>query len=217
MSLRAIRPVITVNRATSDGEDMDLRSVSALTAASIAAARSAMRRILRGVVPAFADFSLVFLRDSATIRCVTGAHATADGTRVVSALIRRYRIRLDDPTSTVAQVIRTSKAMVRSDIQPEPGAARDLVSEIHRRLAPRSALVVPIDIAGDVVGALTVCYSHSGRSYASGDIPAMTRVASRIAAVLSKARAADATLGLRPSAGDARQGTTVRRRVAARD
>jgi GAF domain-containing protein len=218
MSLRDFPAHRYIGFASRRTTNVELVSISPLlTAASIEAARSAMQRIARGLVPALADFSLIFLADAIAIQCVAGAHATADGARLVRMVMRSYRIRRRDPSSTVAHVIRTSQPLLRSDIHIDPSPRRDAVSELHRRLAPCSALAVPIDFSGSVVGALSVCYSQSGRSYAGADVAAVTHAASRIAEALSRARAADATLRLRPSTRDTRQGTTIRRRVAPRD
>jgi GAF domain-containing protein len=181
--------------------------------------RSALHRLLRGSIPALADFGGVFITLPASIVCIASAHATPEGTRVLRALMRTYRIRRDDRASTVAYVIRTSRAVLRTDIQQEPGRAErgDAIAELHRRLAPRSAVAVPIVVRGKVHGALSLCYAHSGRSYLPRDLRAVARLATQVANVLTNASRTDGTLRLRPAAGHPRQGTTVRRRVGPRD
>jgi GAF domain-containing protein len=198
---------------------MEIRSAPLLlTPASIAAARPALQRMVRSSLPRLADFCLVFVALPSTIVCAAAGHVTADGTRAALALMRTYRVRRTDPGSTVASVIRTARPALRKAIHPDPApSARDLVSVLHRRLAPRSALAVPILARDTVLGALTVCYSHSGRSYDTRDIAAVARLASRVGRVLTSALVTDAELRLRSATGDARQGTTIRRRVAARN
>jgi GAF domain-containing protein len=132
------------------------------------------------------------------------------------------RGRRDDAGSTVAQVIRTGHPILRSDIPAESlrlstGVKADPVADLHRRLATRSVLAVPIRLGERVLGAVSLCYSDSGRSYVARDVPAATRLAMRIARVLTSVRVPDATVGLRPAARHPRQGTTIRRRVAARN
>jgi GAF domain-containing protein len=143
--------------------------------------------------------------------------------RLLRALARAYRVRRSDRSSTVAAVIRTARPIVRTDIAIELGADRssptdrDTIADLHRRLATRAALVVPVLGRSSVLGALTLCYSHSGRSYRARDVAAAMHLAARIARALTGGRGADATLRLRAAARDARQSPTLRRRVAARN
>jgi GAF domain-containing protein len=189
-----------------------------MSPAAIAAARRAIERAARDAVPTLADFCLVHLVAGRVIRCVAGAHSTREGGRDVRALMS-HRIRPDDRDSTVAQVVRTHRATLRREIYPDThdrARARGL-AELHRRLAPTSALVVPIVIDGAVLGALSLCYSHSGRSYAARHVASAERLASRIADILVAGTPIDAPIGLRAAVRHAGQGTTVRRRVAARN
>jgi GAF domain-containing protein len=188
-----------------------------------AAQLTAVRHLVRDAIPALADFSLFYVAHASTIRCVAAAHATPTGARVVRALAREYHLRRSDRGSTVAAVIRTGRPIVRKDIAVELEATgsshseRDTVANLHRRLAARCALVVPVRSDRSVIGALTLCYSQSERSYSARDIRAAMRLAARIARVLTGDQSVDATVRLRAAARDARQGTTLRRRVAARN
>jgi len=183
----------------------------------------AVQRLVRGAVQRFADFSLVFVAGASTIRCVAAAHSTATGGRLLRALVRAYRVRRSDRHSTVAEVIRTAKAIVRTDIATElevprsASAERETVADLHRRLAPHSALAVPVIAAGSVVGALSLCYSQSQRSYGARDISVAMRLADRIGRALTGRESIDASVRLRAAARNARQGSTIRRRVAPRD
>jgi GAF domain-containing protein len=185
-----------------------------LTAAAIAAARRRIERAAREAVPTLADFCFVHLVAGRAIRCVAGAHSTRGGSRDMRALIKVHRIRLDDHDSTVALVVRSGRATLRREIRPEvPGRARPGgVSELHRRLAPTSALVVPIAHGSRVIGALSLCYSHSGRTYAVRHVAAAERLAARVARLLS--RPTIAPLGLRQPVRTAIQGASARRRLA---
>jgi GAF domain-containing protein len=84
------------------------------------------------------------------------------------------------------------------------------VTELHRRLAPTSALVVPIVHDTRVLGALSLCYSHSGRAYAARHVAAAERLAARIARSLFPAP--PITTLLDPHA----RGVQVRRRLPIR-
>ena len=193
-----------------------------LTGMPASARLATVRRVVREAVPGLADFALCYLSSASTIHCVAAAHATAGGTRLLRALMRAYRVRRGDRDSTVAQVIRSARPIVRTDIALDmatpraPANARETVAALHQRLATRSALAVPVIGDGAVLGALTLCYSDSARSFSARDVPIAMRLAARIGHALTD-RSSDATVRLRSATGDARQGTTLRRRVAARN
>jgi len=158
----------------------------------------------------------VFVVAGRTIVGIASAHAKPDGNRLVRALQRVYRVRRADLQSTVAQVVRTGRPLIRTHILPESHprpAPRGSVADLHRRLACRSALVVPIHVGPNVCGAVSLCYAVSGRTYVHADIPAGRRVALEIARAVAPADASYGALRLRAAAGDTRRGTTVRRRV----
>jgi GAF domain-containing protein len=177
--------------------------------------RRVLARIAAAPIPGRADFCLIHLALGRSIVCVATAHSTADGQRQVRALGRAYRIRPGDGLSTVAQVLATGRASLRRRIPVDAVAVGDAVDTLHHRLGPRSALVVPVLRQSHAIGAVSLCYAASGRAYSARDLPAARELAARVAQVLLFAGYADARL--RPATGRARQGTTVRRRVAARN
>lgn len=130
------------------------------------------------------------------------------------ALMKVHRIRPDDRDSTVAQVVRTRRATLRREIHPEipPHDSTSAVADLHRRLAPTSALVVPITHGSRILGALSLCYSHSRRTYAVRHVAAAERVASRIAGKLVPRVTLD-PLGLRATGHALTPETPLRRRA----
>jgi hypothetical protein len=94
--------------------------------------------------------------------------------------------------------------------------ARGGVADLHRRLACRSALVVPLIVGSQVLGAVSLCYAGSGRTFGPADLAAGQRVAREIARVVVPSDPVNATLPVRPATRDAGRRTTLRRRVAAR-
>jgi hypothetical protein len=145
-----------------------------------------LQRIARAAVPSIADFCLIFIANDATIPCVASAHCTDHGRRLLRTLNRTYKITRNDPSSTVAHVLRSGRPELRCDIDVEPQAsATDGVAlSLHRRLGTRSALVVPIGSRPDVMGALSLCFAHSGRRYAAEHVVPARNVAKLIAAFL---------------------------------
>ena len=197
--------------------DEQVRSTPQIATADRAAHRS-IREIARRTVPALADFAMVFMVAGRSIVGIASVHISPAGDRLVRALQRIYRIRRDDLRSTVAQVIRTGRPSLRRSIQYDgQPAPRGSVADLHRRLACRSALVLPIHIGATVAGAVTLCYAGSGRTYEPGDLAGAQRVARAIARTVLLPVPHAAAPRLRAAVGDARRHTSVRRRVAPRN
>jgi len=198
---------------------MDEQVRSTLTIATVdRAAHRSIQEIARRAVPALADFAMVFMVAGRSIDGVAAAHISPAGNRLLRALQRIYRIRRNDLRSTVAQVIRTGRPSLRRSIQDDQQPARrGSVADLHRRLACRSVLVLPIRIGHEVAGAVTLCYAGSGRTYARADLAGAQRVAREIARTVLLPVPHAATPRLRAAVGDARRHPTVRRRVAARN
>jgi GAF domain-containing protein len=154
-----------------------------------------LEQIARRAVPGLADFCLIYLLQAGSLRCVAGAHVTREGERLLRALNRIYRITPDDPVSTVARAVRTGRSQLRTEIAMNQGRfahEHARVVDIHRRLAVRSAIVVPICAGRQVLGALTLSYSESGRTYAAGDVAPVERIGRDIGTALDNIRVAEA-------------------------
>lgn len=154
-----------------------------------------LKRLAQLAVPGLADFCFVFLVDGETVRCEAFAHVSDRGERLLRELNRIYRITANDPCSDVAQVLRSRRPVIRTDIQreTEPLRRSPRVLQLHRRLAARSALAVPI-VAGDMLlGVLALCMSESGRRYTAREVPWFERLAAKVGRALSSALAAQAT------------------------
>ena len=147
-----------------------------------------LQNVARATVPHLADFCLIFLVRSNGLPCVACAHTTREGERLLRGLNRVYKITRDSPESTVADVVRTGRAHVRREIGAEPDTSRTdpQVLALHRQLGPRSALVVPIGVAPNVLGAITLAYTSSGRHYTALDLPVARRLATLVAASLGQ-------------------------------
>ena len=159
-----------------------------------AATMKAVERTARDAIPNIADFCLVHVVDGTSIPCVAAHHISREKQTRLRALMRSLRIRRNDLVSSVAQVIRTKRPLLRTRVYEDPSAAlrrtgktrpgRGQVTELHRRLAPCSVLVVPIMAGSAVLGALSLCYSESRRSYATRHLGPAKRLALKIANAL---------------------------------
>lgn len=175
-----------------------------------------IERAARDAIPTLADFCLVHVVNGATIPCVAGAHVSRQGQMHVRALMRSRGIRRNDLVSTVAHVVRTRRPILRTHVAAEPREAihKGGIAELQHRLAPRSVLVVPIAEGAVILGALSLCYSESGRSYSERHLKPAHRMAARIAGLLAAARRA--RVRVHAAIRDARQRATSRRRIAPR-
>ena len=171
--------------------------------ASPTGATTALQRVARAAVPDAADFCLIFIARHNELACVACAHATPEGERLLRRLNRVYKVTRNDPLSTVAYVVRTGRAKLRSAIadegaQPEIGLR---VFTLHHRLGVRSALVVPIGDAPNVLGAVSLSFAASGRRYTTQHVRAARRLAGLVASFLRKrpprAEAATVHVGVR--------------------
>jgi GAF domain-containing protein len=182
------------------------------TAAARAAGRKTIEQIARRAVPALADFAVVYVVAGRSIVGIASAHASPAGGKLLRALQRVYRIRCDDLHSTVAQVVRTGRPSLRRDIPCEQPARapRGSITDLHRRLACRSALVLPIRVGDTVTGAVTLCYAESGRTYAQADLAGARRIA-RLIERTAPPPLLHAAPRLRATAGDARRRATIGR------
>lgn len=169
-------------------------SDAARIAASPRATARYLARVARLAVPALADFCLIYVLEGRSLRCAAAAHRTRTGERVLRAFNEVYRITRDDPASTVAQVVRSHRPSLRLDIRPEaalpapPRSTEARVIDLHRRLAPCSVLVLPLETSSGVAGALALSYSVSGRRYKRADIPLASRIARQVALVIDANR-----------------------------
>jgi GAF domain-containing protein len=190
-----------------------------LTSGRITAMRAVVERTAHEAVPLLADFCIVHLKARGALAAVTGAHATRTGDRNLRALIRGHRVRLNDLHSTVAHVVRTGDPVLRRVIPPDPQTPSDpnRLETLLRRLAPHSALVVPIAVGKTVLGTVSLCFSESRRSYSARHLGAARRLAARIAEILLPDAPEKVPIGLRGAVRHARQGTLLRRREAARN
>jgi GAF domain-containing protein len=156
--------------------------------ASTASVPVTLQRLARAAVPSLADCCLIFLAKDESVPCVASAHCTDEGRRLLRRLNRTYKITRSDPASTVAHVLRCGRPELRSEIAAEPhaGASDARAFSLHRRLGARSALVVPIGTRAEVVGALSLCFTNSGRRYSSEHLSVARQVAKLIAAFIRR-------------------------------
>jgi PAS domain S-box-containing protein len=142
------------------------------------------------VVPRLADWASVeILEADGSIRSVAVAHVDPEKVAIAKELRRQRPPDLSSP-SGIGHVITTGRTEVVPEITEEMIAAIDdpEVATLVRELQLRSALIVPLSARGRTLGAMTLVWAESGRTYSSADLALAETLAARIALVIDNAR-----------------------------
>jgi serine phosphatase RsbU (regulator of sigma subunit) len=148
--------------------------------------------VARLAVPGLADWCAIhtFNPDGTELR-VEVAHADPEMMEEVRDLAQRYPPDLADRTSPLTRVLSTGQPVFIPRVTDEllRGAARD---EEHlrriRALGLRSAIIVPLQARGRVVGAMTMATAGSRRRYRRADVAFMEQLARSAATAMENAR-----------------------------
>lgn len=154
-----------------------------------------MRNVTRATVPMLGDWCAIYVLPDGdgAIPDIEIAHVDRASIAVVKALQERFPY---DPQATtgIPHVIRTGESQFYQHIDEQVLAdsdATDEVKEIVRSLALRSAIAVPLEKGGRVIGALQLVNSESSREYTRDDLALAEAIASRIASTLENRRLAE--------------------------
>jgi PAS domain S-box-containing protein len=148
------------------------------------------QRLAQLVVPGLADWCSVEMLDGGAIRTVAVAHVDPAKVELARELQRRYPT--DQNASTgVPNVVRTGRSELYEDI-PDAMLVAGTRDAEHLRLARelllRSAVVVPLDVRGQIVGGLTLVWAESGHRYSQEDLPLLEDLGRRAGLAVDNAR-----------------------------
>jgi GAF domain-containing protein len=150
-----------------------------------------LQHVARLAVPTLADWCAVDLVDRrGEIAQVAVAHVDPDRVRHARDLRARYPIHSDDPEG-VPLVIREGRTTLVQDVTDAMllAAARDAEHLEHlRALGLHAGLVVPLEVAGRAIGALTLVLTGEGRRFTPGDIALAEELGRRAGAAVHAAR-----------------------------
>jgi PAS domain S-box-containing protein len=149
-----------------------------------------LQRVAHLAVPVFADWCIVDLVEGTEINRVAVAAASTGNQEALEELRTRYPPTLDSP-QPAARALREKKPVLFYGFTPDGLAATTLDDyhlELMERLAPRSAIAVPLVARGHTVGAITFARAESGRRYTDGDLPLAEEIARRAALAVDNAR-----------------------------
>jgi PAS domain S-box-containing protein len=139
-------------------------------------------------VPAFADGCQVVMVVDGALRPLASAHVAPEKARVATTHFQPYML---DPTPWTAHVVRTGQPVLLEDISGEE-IERAGVSEQRRDwlrlLAPRSYIGVPLKRGQEIIGAITLVMSESGRRHDASDLSVAVALAERASTAIDHAR-----------------------------
>lgn len=156
--------------------------------------------VARLAVPALGDWCTIdVLEENGTLRRVALSHPDPDKERYARELERRYPADPSSPTSP----LRTGESVLMSEIPDEllvTVASDEEHLALLRGLGLRSAIAVPLQARGRVLGVLTLISAESAQRYDRDDLSLLEDLARRAALAVDNARLfrqAQAMLALR--------------------
>lgn len=167
-----------------------LADASALHASALDV-NEVLHRLAELVVPRVADWCAIdVLDEDGEPRRAVVVHPDPEKVALAEELRQRYPPR-PDAAHGVARVLRTGRAELLAEISDEILAASvenpELVG-VLRGLGLRSSVVAPLVARGEVLGALTLVASESGRRYGPEDLVLAEELGRRAGVALDNAR-----------------------------
>ncbi len=168
-----------------------------------------LAEVARLAVPFLAEYCAVFVEDEEgePLQRVGSAHSRPEYADQIVRVEETYLPDPDNPHSLVGQVFRTGEPRLLPEFSPEAlerameGQAEAL--EIVRKLAPRSAMMVPLATRGRRLGVIAFYRSDSAPRYGDTDLVVAERLAAKAALALDNARLFEAERRARTEAEEA--------------
>jgi signal transduction histidine kinase len=146
--------------------------------------------VAEALVPALADWCAVEILTGGERKSLAVAHSDPAKVELARSLQLRYPPRVDAPTG-VPNVYRTGRPELYPTIPPDSlrAAAHDEEHlRILRDLGLRSAMIVPIPVAGRTEGVLTLISAESPRTYDEDDLELACEIGRRAGTAIEHAR-----------------------------
>jgi len=168
-----------------------LAEAGPLLASAVTDYEETLSRVADLAVPHLADWCAIdVVQDDGSVRSIKVAHTDTEKVRFAKELGERYP---PDPNAAtgVANVLRTGRSEIYPEIPEElieQAAIDDEHLEIIRSLQLRSAIVVPLVARGQVLGAITLVYAESRRTYGPEDLALAEDLAARAGLAMQNAQ-----------------------------
>ncbi|MBS1960909.1 MAG: PAS domain-containing protein [Bdellovibrionales bacterium] len=142
-------------------------------------------------VPSFADWCTITVKDEGGgLRRMAAVHSNREKRALIDELFRDYPVDADR-TNGIAEVIRTGVSLYTPIVDDSllRRAARDERHyELMSKLGTSSAILVPIQIRDQTVGAISLVYGHSARKYQPEDLATVEELGRRAGISIENAR-----------------------------
>jgi PAS domain S-box-containing protein len=150
-----------------------------------------VQRLVRLVVPRFADFSAIYVPEpDGSIRVLDMRHSVPEREEVHRELERRYPNRLAHPEG-IRSVLTSGEPALYREVTDETLVSNAEDSEhvrLLRELGVRSAMLVPLRARGETFGVMSFVSAESERRFDENDLAFATELARRAALSIDNAR-----------------------------
>ncbi len=148
-----------------------------------------IRSLAQLLTPAVCDWFAVDLAKGEGIQRLIVYHKDPEKIRFAQDLQNKYPPKMEEPTG-VPNVIRTGRAELYSELSDE--FLRKAIKDkelylIFKKLGIRSIMIVPLEVRGKVLGALTLCTAESDKNYNEDDLRFAGDIAHRAAMAIDNA------------------------------
>ena len=178
---------IDINERRENEEGLRFLSEAGAVLASSLDYEETLRRVCRLAVPVIADFCVVDLLEDGVVRRVEAAHADPALAAVVEELMR-HPPAMDHPVHPVPRVLRSGRMALDNEVSESmtDGTAEHIA--MVRLLNPSAYLVVPLRTGNEVLGALTLLVTSSGRRFDPADVRRAEELGVRAGYAIENAR-----------------------------
>lgn len=181
--------------------DIDARKQQELEETGLARAGEALNQSLsvpdtlqavgEVLIPELADWCVIELLEEGELRPVLTAHVDPDKVRWAEAIQAEHPQDMQSPIGA-PNVVRTKQPEFYphrpDEMSLDASEGDQRIYEFLRRVGYRSVLVVPLMVRGDVIGALTLVMSDSGRTLTERSVRFAERLALTVAPAIANAR-----------------------------
>jgi PAS domain S-box-containing protein len=212
------------------GEDVTEAHAAAERQALLAAAGDALASSLDAdqtlrttaelLVPALADYCMIFTPDGeGAFAARVWRHADPALEAATTRFAALHRVRGDEPGSLLARAVATGETLLEPVVDVEELATMRLGDpermRLLRALGPRSVVLSGLSARGQRLGVMLLVHSASGRRYGTDDVELVRHLAERIALALDNARLYEAEQASRRAAERSAGRAETLRRIAA--
>jgi PAS domain S-box-containing protein len=155
---------IDIHERRESEEGLRFMAQAAAVLASSLDYEETLRRVCRLAVPTIADFCVVDLLEDGVIRRVEAVHADPAMAHTAQEALR-HPPTLDHPAHPVPVVLRSGETQMHNGTSVEMTDGTPEHVALAQRLATTAYLVVPLRAGAQVVGALSLLVSGSGRTF----------------------------------------------------